>query len=79
KIAFRGAQLETIQALVRAGAGISLIPAMATQSNRRDPPEYRFMQPPKPMRRIVAVWQKQRPPNRAAIEFLKMLSARASG
>ena len=76
KISFRSAQLETIQALVRAGVGLSLIPAMATQLNRSDQPQYRFMQPPKPMRRIVAVWQKQRPPNRAANEFLKMLSGR---
>jgi LysR family transcriptional regulator, hydrogen peroxide-inducible genes activator len=76
KISFRSAQLETIQALVRAGLGLSLIPAMATQSNRSDLPEYRFMQPPKPMRRIAAVWPKQRPPNRAANEFLKMLSGR---
>lgn len=74
-IGFRSAQLETIQALVRAGLGLSLIPAMATRSNRRDLPEYRSLQPPKPMRRIVAVWQKQRPPNRAAQAFLAELAS----
>jgi LysR family transcriptional regulator, hydrogen peroxide-inducible genes activator len=77
-ISFRSAQLETIQALVRSGLGLSLIPAMATQSERRDLPEYRSVQPPKPARKIVAVWPRHRPLRRAAGEFLKMLSARVS-
>ena len=76
QISFRSAQLETIQALVRAGLGISLIPAMASRSGRSDLPECRSLQSPKPERRIVAVWPKQRPPSRAAGEFLKMISTR---
>ena len=76
QISFRSAQLETIQALVRAGLGLSLIPTMAAQSDRSDLPEYRSLQSPKPERRIVAVWPKQRPPSRAAGEFLKMISKR---
>ena len=76
QISFRSAQLETIQALVRAGLGLSLIPTMAAQSDRTDLPEYRSLQSPKPERRIVAVWPKQRPPGRAAGEFLKMISKR---
>ena len=76
KISFRSAQLETIQALVSSGLGISLIPAMAARSEREDLPEYRSLQSPRPERKIVAVWPKQRPPGRAANEFLKMVSAR---
>jgi LysR family hydrogen peroxide-inducible transcriptional activator len=76
KISFRSAQLETVQALVAAGLGISLIPVMAMQSKRRDLPEYRSLQSPKPQRKIVAAWPKQRPPGRAANEFLKMVAAR---
>jgi LysR family transcriptional regulator, hydrogen peroxide-inducible genes activator len=76
-ISFRSAQLETIQALVCSGLGISLIPAMASQSQRADLPEYRSMPSPKPARKIVALWPKQRPPGRAANEFLKLVSARA--
>jgi LysR family hydrogen peroxide-inducible transcriptional activator len=76
KISFRSAQLETIQALVSSGLGISLIPAMATRNEREDLPEYRSLQSPRPERRIVAVWPKQRSPGRAANEFLKMVSAR---
>ena len=76
KISFRSAQLETIQALVASGLGISLIPAMAARSKREDLPEYRSLQSPRPARKIVAVWPKQRPPGRAANEFLKLVAAR---
>jgi DNA-binding transcriptional LysR family regulator len=43
RISFRSAQLETIQALVCSGLGISLVPAMATRSEREDQPEYRSL------------------------------------
>ncbi len=75
-IGFRSAQLETVQSLVRAGLGISLVPAMAAQSGRRDAPAYRSLSAPRPERRIVAAWMKQRPPSRAANELLKMILAR---
>ncbi len=75
-ISFRSAQLETIQSLVRAGLGISLVPAMAAQAERSDLPEYRSLSAPRPSRKIVTLWPKQRPPGRAASEFLKMISAR---
>jgi len=75
-INFRSAQLETIQALVRSGVGISLVPAMAARGERKDLPEYRSLPAPKPERKIVAVWPKQRPLGRAANEFLKQTSAK---
>ncbi len=75
-ISFRSAQLETIQALVRAGLGIALIPAMAAQADRGDAPAYRSLQAPRPDRKIVAVWPKQRPPGRAASELLEMVLRR---
>src|SRR5271170_257416 len=73
RISFRTAQLETIQSLVRAGLGISLIPAMAAQRDSNHVPEYRSLHSSKPSRQIVAVWPKQRPPGRAACEFLKIV------
>jgi LysR family hydrogen peroxide-inducible transcriptional activator len=73
RISFRSAQLETVQALVTSGLGISLIPAMAAQSEREDLPEYRSLAAPRPNRRIVAFWPKQRPPSRAGNEFLKLI------
>jgi LysR family transcriptional regulator, hydrogen peroxide-inducible genes activator len=75
-INFRSAQLETIQALVRSGVGISLVPAMAARGEGKDLPEYRSLPAPKPERKIVAVWPKQRPLGRAANEFLKQTSAK---
>ena len=76
QISFRSAQLETVQALVRAGLGISLIPAMAVQVNVGKTLEYRSLKSPRPERKIVAVWPKQRPPGRAANELLKLISTR---
>ncbi len=74
KISFRSAQLETIQALVASGLGLSLIPAMAARNDREDSPVYRSLQPQKPQRKIVALWPKQRPPSRGAGEFLKLIA-----
>jgi len=79
KISFRSSQLETVQAFVASGLGISLIPAMAARSKRKNLPEYRSLQSPRPERKIVVAWPKQRPPGRAANEFLKMVSARFGG
>jgi LysR family hydrogen peroxide-inducible transcriptional activator len=76
KISFRSAQLETVQALVASGMGISLIPAMAAQNDRQESPKYCSLPSPKPQRKIVVAWPKQRPPGRAANEFLKLVSAR---
>ena len=75
-ISFRSAQLETIQSLVRAGLGISLIPAMAVQTARADAPAYRQLPAPRPVRKIAVVWPKQRPLSRAANEFLKIVATR---
>ncbi|PTY06475.1 LysR family transcriptional regulator [Verrucomicrobia bacterium LW23] len=76
RISFRGAQLETIQALVSAGAGISLVPEMAARPGRDDAPTYRSLAQPRPTRAVVAVWPKQRPPGRAAEEILKIIAAK---
>ena len=76
QISFRSPQLETIQALVFAGLGLSLIPAMARQTQRLKGPVYRSLQSPRPERKIVAAWSKQRPPGRGAIELFNLISAR---
>jgi len=76
QISFRSAQLETVQALVCAGLGISLIPAMAARNKHGAVPEYRSFQSPRPQRKIVALWPKQRPLSRAAGEFLNGIDSR---
>jgi LysR family hydrogen peroxide-inducible transcriptional activator len=78
-ISFRSAQLETIHALVSAGLGLSLIPEMATRIERSDALEYRSIQGPRPKRKIIALWPKQRPLGHAARAFLDMVPARAGG
>ena len=73
-ISFRSAQLETVQALVCSGFGVSLVPEMAARGDRGNQPVYRPLQAPRPQRKIVAFWPKQRPPGRAASEFLKAVT-----
>jgi LysR family hydrogen peroxide-inducible transcriptional activator len=57
------------------GVGISLVPAMAARKKRAGLPEYRSLVSPKPERKIVAIWPKQRPLSRAANELLKQIIA----
>jgi LysR family hydrogen peroxide-inducible transcriptional activator len=71
----RSAQIETIRALVQAGMGISLIPAMACQAGDPPQPCYRSLSLPLPQRAVVAVWLHDRPPGRAASAFLRHLRA----
>ena len=73
KISFRSAQLETILALVTAGMGMSLIPAMAVSGGKKHLPVLRSLGPRKPERSIVAAWPKHRPLGRAAGAFHKVL------
>lgn len=78
RISFRSAQLETILALVSAGMGLSLIPAMAVDPRRTERIRYRSLEPSRPTRKVVALWLKQRPLSRAASEFLSLLTAGAA-
>jgi len=73
-ISFRSAQLETVQSLVCAGLGLSLIPAMAAKAGRGSQLEHRSLPAPKPQRKIVAVWPKRRPPGRATEVFLMLVA-----
>jgi len=78
-ISFRSAQLETTHALVSAGLGLSLIPAMAARIERSDALEYRSIQGPRPKRKIIALWPRQRPLGHAARAFLEIMPARFGG
>lgn len=69
----RSAQIETLQTLVVAGLGISLVPLMACHEGRPGSPVFRSLEDPKPHRVIVAMWPKNRPLGRPAREFLKLL------
>lgn len=75
RISFRSAQLETVQELVCAGLGLSLVPTMARRHATKRTPVYRSLKGPAPERRIVLVWTKQRPPGRAAAELVKLFTS----
>jgi LysR family hydrogen peroxide-inducible transcriptional activator len=77
-ISIRSAQVETIQSLVRAGVGLSLIPKMAVMNGKTDAPVYRSFSAPRPERSIVVAWPKPRPLSRAAQEFIKEVDGRKS-
>lgn len=69
----RSTQIETIRALVEAGLGISLVPAMACPSTPSGRRLYRSLAEPAPRRTIVAAWLEARPPGRAANALLRHL------
>jgi LysR family hydrogen peroxide-inducible transcriptional activator len=71
-IVLENSQIETVQSLVMAGLGISLVPQMARISGRI-PLVYRSLENPKPTRRVNVVWRRGREPGRAAAEFLDHL------
>ena len=74
-ITCRSTQIETIQSLVRAGLGVSLVPAMAIPTNPPEGLAYRSLKRPRPERTIIALWPKHRPPGRAAEEFLELVAS----
>jgi LysR family hydrogen peroxide-inducible transcriptional activator len=77
QVTCRSVQIETIQALVHAGLGISLVPQMAVTKAKPSGITYRSLIDPRPIRSIVAAWPRQRPLSLAAKEFLVKLRATA--
>jgi LysR family hydrogen peroxide-inducible transcriptional activator len=75
QVSCRSTQIETIQALVKAGMGISLIPEMAARNRGSAGPAYLAMEKPKPQRTIAAVWLRQRALGPAAAELLRRMRA----
>ncbi|MCI0536727.1 MAG: LysR family transcriptional regulator substrate-binding protein [Verrucomicrobiales bacterium] len=68
-VVLRTSQIETVQSLVMAGLGISLVPQMARISGRI-PLVYRSLENPKPTRSITVIWRKGREHTPAVTEFL---------
>lgn len=76
RVRSRSSQIETMLALVEAGQGICLVPEMA-KSRARAKVVFRSLTASRPERVVVAFWQKRRPMNRAASEFLETLAFQA--
>ena len=73
RVVLRSAQLDTIQALVLSGLGVSLIPAMACGAGSRDEPVYRSIAGTRPQRAIGLLWRKEHHHSKAASELLRQL------
>jgi LysR family hydrogen peroxide-inducible transcriptional activator len=78
-VIFRTAQLETIQALVAAGVGVSLIPNMACKSGRPTEPTYLSLAGKRPERVIAVMWRKEQHLSRAAAALLDVLRKTCGG
>ena len=78
-VIFRTAQLETIQALVAAGVGVSLIPSMACQSGRATEPTYVSLAGNRPERAIAVIWRKEQHLSRAAAALVEVLRKTCGG
>jgi LysR family hydrogen peroxide-inducible transcriptional activator len=72
-IIFRTAQLETIQALVASGLGVSLIPQMAIGTAHENHPVYLRLTAPRPQRVIALLWRKEHHLTRAAAALAGVL------
>jgi DNA-binding transcriptional LysR family regulator len=72
RIVFRCGQIATVQSLIAAGVGISLIPDMAIEA-RPGQIIYRKLETPRPKRSIAIITKNKRPLKLATQEFLKHL------
>lgn len=74
KVSFRSAQMETIQAFVAAGMGVSMVPAMAKREGAGV--TYRRLQGRSPSRRIGLIHAGGRPLTQAARALVEFVKAR---
>jgi LysR family hydrogen peroxide-inducible transcriptional activator len=68
----QSAQLDTVLAMVEAGLGISLVPAIARSSFRHRKVVFRSLRPEKLSRQISLAWPKQSAPTRALEALLEL-------
>jgi LysR family transcriptional regulator, hydrogen peroxide-inducible genes activator len=72
-VSCRSAQLLTVQELVAAGHGVSLIPQMAVSSDRSQQTKYRSLTGERPSRTIAMIWRKNRYHSPAVERFIAAL------
>lgn len=75
KVTFRSAQMETIQAFVAAGMGVSMVPAMARRKGAGV--VYRPLHGRAPARRIGLIRPASRPPSQATRALTDFMARRA--
>lgn len=72
QIAFESAQIETLQAMVAAGLGVTLVPRMATDRSLRPAPAFRPLEGPPLTRTLALAWRRERLLPRSAAAFLSL-------
>ncbi|MFG0330562.1 MAG: LysR family transcriptional regulator [Phycisphaerales bacterium] len=77
RIACRGAQLATVQAMVGAGLGISFVPTLAAEADRSRRRVYRDLTGERPSRTVSLAFHRLRRPTPAAHEFTVRLRQHA--
>lgn len=73
KVRFLSAQVETLKALIRAGAGVSLLPSLAIDPADTTLRYTTLHDKPSPQREIVALWRPEFPLSRATTEFIRYI------
>lgn len=72
RIAFESTQIDTLQAMVAAGLGVTLVPEMAANVALRPAPVFVRLEGPPVTRTLALVWVRDRYLSRAASAFLEM-------
>lgn len=72
RIAFESTQIDTLQAMVAAGLGVTLVPQMAAESALRPAPVFVPLEGPPLTRTLALAWRRERYLSRAAEAFLAM-------
>jgi len=70
QVAFESAQIETLQAMVAAGLGVTLVPRIATETERRPAPVFLRLDGEPITRTLVLAWRRDRHLSAAAHGFL---------
>lgn len=71
-VTFESSQIDTLQAMVAAGLGCTLVPRMAAERARRPAPVFVPLEGPPLTRTLALVWRRDRYLSRAAEAFLAM-------
>ncbi|MFZ5816490.1 MAG: LysR substrate-binding domain-containing protein, partial [Bacillota bacterium] len=72
RVAFESTQIDTIQAMVSAGLGVTLVPRMAAEQARRPAPAFIRLEGPPLTRTLALAWRRDRYLSRAATAFLEV-------
>lgn len=75
RVSCRSAQIETVHALVAAGVGVSIVPAMARRGGRSGGVVYRSLGKARPTREIALIWNRKRQLSRAGRDLRDYLLA----